>query len=189
MENLELEGEIWKDIEGFEGRYQVSNFGRVRGLARFEKHSRGGDRKVRGRMRKLSLDRKGYFHTSLAICSKYKNIRVHREVATAFIPNPDNLPEVNHKDFNPKNNKVENLEWTTHAGNMRYSRINGRFSQNFPKGVEHSRAKLTEAAVLHIRKREMSFGKYAKLYGVAHTTVVYACYGKNWAHLKASESA
>ena len=117
--------EIWKDVKGFEGRYQVSNLGRVRSL---DWHGH------KGRMLKMKISKRwGYFCLNLAHVDGYhKSVSVHRLVAIAFIPNPDNLPEVNHKDENKLNNVVcfnsdgsidterTNLEWCTGLYNLRY---------------------------------------------------------------------
>ena len=117
--------EIWKDVKGFEGRYQVSNLGRVRSL---DWHGH------KGRMLKLKINKMwGYYRLNLAHADGYiKSVSVHRLVAMAFIPNPDNLPEVNHKDENKLNNMVcfnpdgsidterTNLEWCTGLYNIRY---------------------------------------------------------------------
>ena len=117
--------EIWKDVKGFEGRYKVSNLGRVRSLD-WSRH--------KGRVLKLKISRRwGYYRLNLAHADGYiKSVSVHRIVAIAFIPNPDNLPEVNHKDENKLNNVVyfnpdgsidterTNLEWCTSLYNLRY---------------------------------------------------------------------
>ena len=126
--------EIWKDIKGFDGRYQVSNLGRVRSLD-WEGH--------KGRMLKLKINRRwGYYRLNLAHVDGYiKTFSVHRLVAMAFIPNPDNLPEINHKDENKLNNIVcfnpdgtidinhTNLEWCTGLYNLRYGTRAKRLNQ------------------------------------------------------------
>jgi hypothetical protein len=110
--------EIWKDIIGYEGHYQVSNFGRIRGLDRYIKGNNEQPRKFqKGKMITLKRDPKGY----LGVTLREKRIRIHRIVATTFIPNPDNLPEVNHLDGVKSNNFVENLEWSTKSNNMSHS--------------------------------------------------------------------
>lgn len=102
--------EIWKDIAGYEGLYQVSNYGNVRSLS----WSR------RGIVRNLYLKKqnRGYCHVELAKDGIRKAFTVHRLVAEAFIPNPNNYPTVNHKDEDKTNNAVTNLEWCTHSQNM-----------------------------------------------------------------------
>ena len=108
--------EIWKDIEGYEGIYQVSNLGRVK---RYYKNSKE-------KLLKLQLHRTGYLRVILCKEGRMKTCRVHRLVAKAFIPNPDNKPEVNHKDEDKTNNKVENLEWMTRRENINYGTRNER---------------------------------------------------------------
>lgn len=103
--------EVWKDIKGYEGYYQVSNLGEVRSIG--HKWQRKGIHKI-----KLHQNHDaGYLLADLHKNGKYKSYMVHRLVAQAFIPNPDNKPEVNHKDGNKKNNNVENLEWNTKSEN------------------------------------------------------------------------
>jgi len=111
--------EVWKDIQGYEGIYQVSNLGNVRSLDRIEKWY-GSERPRKGRVMATKLDKNCYLVVGLrnGTCQKLK--RVHRLVAEAFIPNPNNLPEVNHKDENKANNAVSNLEWCNTNYNVRY---------------------------------------------------------------------
>ena len=91
-------GEIWKDIQNYEGSYQVSNYGRVKSLSRVD--SRGNKRNEK--ILKLDKDRQGYKNVYLCKNGKRKFYQVHRLVANAFIPNPNNYPHVNHKDENPR---------------------------------------------------------------------------------------
>ena len=100
--------EIWKDKKDYEGHYQVSNFGRVKSI-KFGKEI----------ILKQSI-RHGYYYVGLLKNGKHKNYLVHRLVAEAFLENPDNLPQVNHKDENKQNNVVSNLEWCTHEYNNTY---------------------------------------------------------------------
>ncbi len=103
--------EIWKDIEGYEGLYQVSNLGDVRSL----KYAGGNKVKI---LKQGNVN--GYKRVSLHKNNKQKNYFVHRLVAMTFIPNPNNLPLVNHKDENKTNNSVDNLEWCTQKYNINY---------------------------------------------------------------------
>lgn len=110
--------EIWKPVVGYEGLYEVSNFGRVRSVDHYVHHYRGGLKVVRGRILKPSFSGTGYLQVRLG--AKSNNHLVHRLVAEAFIPNPDNLPQVNHKDEDKTNNCVENLEWCSAKYNSNY---------------------------------------------------------------------
>lgn len=105
--------EIWKDIDGYEGLYQVSNLGRVKSLERKDKYGRIFKEKVK----ELQIDKDGYFRTSLWKGKNGSLKQVHRLVAIAFIPNLENKPIVNHIDGNKQNNNVENLEWCTNSEN------------------------------------------------------------------------
>lgn len=112
--------EIWKDVKGFEGYYEVSDLGRVRRLDRYD-YGCGYARFYKGRILKnLVYKKTGYFHVQLCKCGTIINKSVHRLVAEAFIPNPDNLPQVNHKDEDKSNNCVDNLEWCDAVYNMNY---------------------------------------------------------------------
>jgi hypothetical protein len=110
------EREIWENIEGFEGLYQVSNMGRVRSLDREDAQGRGW----KGRMLSSKLRKNGYREVIICRDGKRKYMLVHRLVAEAFLSNQDNLPQVNHKDEDKGNNRVENLEWCDSKYNNNY---------------------------------------------------------------------
>ena len=112
--------EIWKPISGYEGFYEVSNLGRIRSLERIVECSDGRKRKIKDRTLKGSSYSGGYSGVTLHKdgCAKFVNI--HRIVAEAFVPNPLEKEEVNHKDENPSNNHASNLEWVTHKENLNY---------------------------------------------------------------------
>lgn len=111
--------EIWKDIEGYEGRYQVSNLGRVKGLDRYVPFGINSSRmrEVPGKLLKLQPHNKGYLTANLSQHSIITSYLVHRLVAEAFMLNPDNKEMVNHKDGNKRNNNATNLEWATRQEN------------------------------------------------------------------------
>jgi len=105
--------EIWKDVEGFEGDYQISNFGRLKSFRKRDS--------INGYILKQTNNKGGYFSVVLIGDNKRLSIRIHRLVAAAFIPNPGSLPQVNHKDGNKQNNRVSNLEWCTALHNVKHS--------------------------------------------------------------------
>ena len=105
--------EIWLNIEGY-SNYMISNYGRVKSL----NYRRTGKEKILS----LKKDKKGYYYITLCKNGECKTFKVHRLVAKAFIPNPNNYPQVNHKDENPSNNCVENLEWCTNEYNLNYGK-------------------------------------------------------------------
>lgn len=111
--------EQWKFIPGFEGLYMVSNFGRAKSLDRITYDNR----KIKGTIL-TPVKRKGYLYVHLRNGSISKHFSVHRLVAMAFIPNPDNLPQVNHRNENKTDNRVENLEWCSCSYNLNYGTRN-----------------------------------------------------------------
>jgi len=116
------EGETWKDIPSFEGYYQVSDFGRIRSIPRtmFRKGTTSPIR-YKGRILKQHMNPDGYMRISFSKDCEPFSFAVHRLVAISFIQNPNNLPDVNHKDWVRNNNIVSNLEWSTEADNVSYS--------------------------------------------------------------------
>lgn len=114
--------EQWKDIDGFEGLYKVSNYGSVKRLGRTE-------RELKPRMCK------GYETVCLCKNGIRSNRRINRLVALAFIPNPENKPEVNHKDGNKRNNAASNLEWSTASENQKHARTTGLSPLGFNNAV------------------------------------------------------
>ena len=108
--------EEWRPVVGYEGLYEVSSYGRVRSLDRYDERNCFRE----GRILKLYTSRVGYLRVQLSLNSKKKMYLVHRLVAEAFIPNPDNLPEVNHLDEDKTNNRVENLEFCDRKYNINF---------------------------------------------------------------------
>lgn len=121
--------EIWKDIKGYEGLYQISNLGRVKSL----NYKRTGIEEIL----KSKKMRNGYLRITLNKNGKYKTFAVHRLVAEAFINNPNNLPEVNHKDEDKQNNCVWNLEYCDRRYNVNYGTRNKRVSETVKGEKNH----------------------------------------------------
>lgn len=114
--------EEWREIAGYTGYYQVSSLGRVRGVDRLVYGGgRGGVRLIRGQIRKLGLHRGAYYYVILRKKGGITNRSVSRLVALAFIPNPDNLPEVDHINEVKTDNRVENLQWLSSQQNIERS--------------------------------------------------------------------
>lgn len=127
--------EIWRDIKGFEGFYQVSNLGRVRSVDRYFVNKRGQRRFYPSKILKQGLSKNGYPQVNLKKKNTYKCRKVHRLVATAFINNPMHLTQVNHIDENKMNNNVNNLEWCTASYNNNYGTRLDRAMASKSKGV------------------------------------------------------
>lgn len=138
--SADLQGEVWKAVVGYEGFYEVSNMGRVRSLDHITSN-RLFKGKIMTQSNKLEQNNRHSFpykSVKLTKNGKGKMRLVHRLVAEAFIPNRDNLPFINHKDENPSNNNVDNLEWCTPKYNVSYgglpqylSEVNGREVMQF----------------------------------------------------------
>ena len=126
--------EIWKDIPGYDC-YQVSNTGRIRSLERV-RNKWDGKRIVKGKELAVAKNLRGYLFVYLHRPGERPKMKtVHRLVAEAFIPNPDNLPQINHKNEVKTDNRVENLEWCTALYNVNYGNRSSRCSRAMSKGV------------------------------------------------------
>jgi hypothetical protein len=122
---------IWKDIPGYEGFYQVSIYGQVKGVDRMvgAKHNYP----VKGVLLSPRMGRGGYLDLLLYKDGTCKRMAIHRLVAIVFLPNPENKEMVNHKDGDKTNNRIDNIEWVTRAENMRHAFSNGLVNSSGPR--------------------------------------------------------
>ena len=125
--------EIWRPVVGYEGLYEVSNTGRVRSLDRYVKGK--GYRLHKGKVLSPIKNKDGYLTVNLCCNGKIQHKTIHRLVIQTFIPNPDNLPEVNHLDEDKTNNSVDNLEWCTCSYNNNYGTLRERISKRMSKAI------------------------------------------------------
>lgn len=154
--------EIWKDIKGYEGLYQVSNLGNVRSFHK-------------GSWNLLSnvINKRGYKQYLLHKDGKRKNMRGNRLVAEAFIPNPNNYPIVNHKDENPSNDCVNNLEWCSAKYNINYGSAINRRSKN---NIKNRKIHMFEVDGTFI-KEFYNISEASKFIGGTHTCILRCCKG------------
>lgn len=159
--------EIWRDIDGYDGKYQVSNFGRVKSF----KYCR------EGRLLKASL-KSGYPFVQFG--KRGKQVCIHRLVAKAFIPNPDSKPEVNHIDGNPLNNHVDNLEWCTRAENQRHAFATGLQIAVQGEDVHNAKLKNTDAQYIRDNPDGLTVKALAAKFAVSESTIAEIQLGKRY---------
>jgi hypothetical protein len=128
--------EVFKDIIGYEGIYQISNLGKVKSLDRYVTSKNDSKRFVKGRMMKLKLDRYGYETVCLSKERIAKTVKVHRIVGINYVPNPDNKPQINHISGIKTQNHVSNIEWCTPQENIQHSFDTGLNTGHGKKSVE-----------------------------------------------------
>jgi hypothetical protein len=170
-----IKKEIWDDIPGFRGRYEVSSYGRVRSLPRKCKCRAGGYRTVPGGLRRIFVANspRSYPSVHLGKRGKGKTHKIHILVATVFVVNPEpgKRTIVNHKDGDKTNARADNLEWTTQAENSKHAHETGLSH----RGAETPNAMLDENDVRRIRRKlknkETTLVELAKYYGVHLTTI------------------
>jgi len=171
--------ETWRDIEGYEGIYQVSDAGNVRSLDRVD----AAGHNLKGKPRKLYTQKDGYIVVGLTRDAVMRYRKVHRLVAAAFIPNPHNLPEVNHTEGNKADNRACKLEWCTKQENTDHAiKLGLRDSV----GESNGNARLSEVDVVDIRWWKgvgMSIADLAREYQVARASIRNIVTCRTWSHV------
>ena len=173
----------WRQVVGYEGLYEVSSKGEVRGCPKeVSGNHLKSIRHIPARAKRQCL-LAGYPAVTLFRDGKPKLHKVHRLVAEAFIPNEENFPMVNHIDNDKRNNDVSNLEWCTALHNNQHMMKQGR--QNFAYGERSSTCKLTEDQVVEILSLSGSMKQcdIAKQYGIGQQQVSRILNGERWKHL------
>lgn len=169
--------EIWKDIKGYEGFYRVSNFGRIKSVKRLIKRSDGTTQKVREHILRSNQSGAGYYQVVLSKNNQSKYPLVHRLVAEAFLNNPENKTQVNHKDGNKSNNNADNLEWVSCSENAIHA-----FSHNLRR--VNKTYKLTPQEMKYVKNHyafrhpEFNSNALGKRFGVSGTTIMRIVSGK-----------
>lgn len=168
--------EIWKEIVGYEGLYEISNLGRVKSLAR--KTGRRSFNEVIRKPKLWSMHNGKWTYHLIILCKARKKStkKIHRLVAEAFIPNPENKPEVHHIDFDTTNNRVENLKWTTHHENSLHSV--GRYAS----GTRNGQSRFNVEDIRFIKQSQGNIGarNLAKIYGVCPWTIYHIWKGHTY---------
>lgn len=163
-----MKGEIWKDVKDYEGLYQVSNLGRVKSL----NYRRTGKERI------LKPYGNVYLQVKLHKDGNREQPLVHVLVATAFLDNPDNLPEVNHKNENPKNNCVENLEWCSSKYNTNYGTRNKRISEKMTNNPKISKPVFSVDKETGLIMYWESAHEAERCTGISNGNIINCCQGK-----------
>lgn len=153
--------EIWKDIKGYEGLYQVSNIGNVKSLNRVLKRIDNKKCSIREKILKPNLEKKGYQSVKLCYLKNSKMFKVHRLVAEAFIPNIENKPQINHKNLNKQDNKITNLEWCTAKENIIHAAKRGLLSRKPTKKQIEIFTKMAKNNVINVCQYDLN-GNFIK---------------------------
>lgn len=172
-----LKQEIWKDIPGYEGQYQVSNLGNVISLRRYCRHTKGYVNHNAPKLRKPHINTSGYYHIRLLKEGLDKSVSVHILVARAFIPNPDGKIQINHIDSNRLNNRVDNLEWCTPRENLLHAYRSGNKKS---AGKYNGNSKLNEQDAIQISSLDLPRRVLAEKFGVSLATIDRIKQGKGW---------
>jgi hypothetical protein len=178
--------EEWKDVVGYEEYLMISNHGNV---YRKERSWIGGNRGSKRVIKSGIMRRRmqhGYWLIDLEVNGKKNILKVHRLVAMAFIPNPENKPQVNHKDLNRSNSCVSNLEWVTAKENIIHARMNKKDWKKrtiYTVGEKISTSKLNETKVREIRNSPLINKDIAVIYNIDRSTISRIRNRQYWKHV------
>ena len=178
-----MENEVWLPVVGYEGFYEVSSFGNLRGLARVLQIKDRTTIKVKAKEKVLTLDNRGYLRARMCKgrTRTQRNLTVHRLVCKAFHKNPMNKPCVNHKDGNKLNNNSSNLEWVTYKENSVHARDNGLL--RIPKGEFNGISVLNNEQVISIFNDSRTHIEISKDYNVVESCIGFIKRGITWSHV------
>lgn len=167
--------EVWKPVVGFENNYEISSFGRVRGLSRTRISKGNSTAKIQSRILKQKTSKYGYLIIGLCLDSKKSHHMVHRLVAKSFHENPEDKPTVNHIDGDKKNNNVRNLEWSTHKEQTRHA-----YNTNLivPRGNTKYSSEFKREVLTYYKTSGCSISKLADYFNISYTLAGTIANGK-----------
>jgi hypothetical protein len=177
---IEYEEEVWVDVKGWEGKYQVSNYGVLKSFGGKYRKSMPDGFLTEGTRQPM-----GYSIITLRDKKRKVQIRMHTLVAEHFVAKPEGMNCVNHKDGIKLNNYYKNLEWTTRGQNVKHAVKTGLLDI---KGEKHSHSKLTEAKVIEMRNirktKGLPYEEIGRMFGVCRRQASDVIRGKNWGWLQ-----
>lgn len=167
-----MDKEVWKDVKGYDGLYQVSNLGRIKSVRK-------------NMILSPFINTRGRYQARFKVKGKIARPFIHRLVAEAFIPNPNNLPEINHKDENKLNNNVSNLEWCTTKYNSNYGTRNKRIGESNRKNGTYDRQAKERSYIINqydlngnFIKQWKSATEIQRSIGYLKSNILRCCHGK-----------